>query len=204
MHATSAEGAHFFFSKLLPCSALHAAITDCPPCVLTGIKSRVQTNFALAAKQPAADATFGSVAAAAAFAMCSTYSDVAHTCLPYPTQAHTLAPEEDAAVLHAVQHLVTKMDTVKRNNDRVAEGAIEASDAADQGFVRPIVLLLAPTRGIAYAAVLRLLVLAQRETRCGAWDAAADAWCKHHVHHCDHSTCATGLETVNSSAVSPL
>jgi hypothetical protein len=65
------------------------------------------------------------------------------------------------------------MDTVKRNNDRIASGALEPGDAADQGFVRPTALLLAPTRGAACGAVLRLLQLARRgESRCAAAVAA--------------------------------
>ena len=132
-----------------------------------GIKPRVQTNFARAAGAPADSApAFPSTAAAASFAIFSTYADVAHTCLPYPTAAHELAPEEDAAVLHLAQHLITKMSVVKANNDKVAADELAASDATDQGFVRPVALVLAPTRGVAFGVVLRLLELVQRGTRC--------------------------------------
>lgn len=128
-----------------------------------GIKARVQTNFSRAACVPKGTApSFPSVAAAASFALLNTYADVAHTCVPYPTEAHVLAPEEDSAAVHLAQHLITKMDVVKGNNDRIAAGELQASDATDQGFVRPIALVLAPTRGVAYGCITRLLQLIQR------------------------------------------
>jgi hypothetical protein len=130
------------------------------------VKPRIQANFVRASKQPAEEpATFTSKAAAVSFAIYHQYTDVVHTCLPYPTASSAMSPEEDSAVLHVVQHLLKKMDTVKHNNDKLLEGTLAASKAMDQGFVRPVALVLAPLRCVAFTAVLRLLQLAQRETR---------------------------------------
>ena len=132
-----------------------------------GVAPRLRTNYQRAATQGDSDgAAFPSTAAAAAFALARSYCDVVHTCLPYATSAGALAPEEDAALLHAAQHLMTKMSKVKANNDAIEAGTVAAQEVPDQGLVRPTVLLLAPMRCVALPAVLRLLQLLQRASKC--------------------------------------
>jgi hypothetical protein len=100
--------------------------------------------------------------------MLRTYADLVDVRVPYATSSGQLSPPESAAVLHAAQHILTKMDIVRRNNERIAEGSMEAADAQDQGLVRPIVLLLAPTRGVAYTVLKALLPLLQQDARCAS------------------------------------
>lgn len=111
---------------------------------------------------------FPTVAEAAAFAMFHRYMDVMHMCHPYATAAGELSAEESASLLHAANHVINKMDTVKKNNHYLANSSMDKSDARDQGFVRPAVLLLVPMRCIALTIALRFASLAQRENRCVA------------------------------------
>jgi hypothetical protein len=99
------------------------------------------------------------------FSLCEQYSDIVHTCHPYPSAAQQLSPEESAALLHAANHVCKKMDIVKKNHERLEKEAVDSIAARDQGFVRPQVLLLAPMRSIALPVMLRFAALAQRETR---------------------------------------
>lgn len=99
------------------------------------------------------------------FALCEQYCDVVHACHPYPTAPMQLSPEESAVLLHAANHIAKKMDTVKKNHERLEKETIDSTAARDQGFVRPQVLLLAPMRSIALPAMLRFAALAQRENR---------------------------------------
>ena len=97
---------------------------------VSGLKPRVQANFvrstAATPGTASADApAFASQGSAAFYALCSQYCDIAHTCLPYPTAPHVLAPEEDSALLHMAQHLVARMDTVRRNNERIKSEEVQ-------------------------------------------------------------------------------
>jgi hypothetical protein len=98
--------------------------------------------------------------------MMRTYADLVDTRTAYAATSSHLGPVEAAAVIHATQHSLAKMDMVRCNNDRIEAEAMEAADAQDQGFVRPTVLLLAPTRSVAFAAVTALLHLLRRDSRC--------------------------------------
>jgi U3 small nucleolar RNA-associated protein 25 len=88
------------------------------------------------------------------------------TVAPLPTLARD--DDLDAVLLHCLNHVAKAADRIKRNNDRARE-AERAGDVAsvprDQGFSRPKVLLLLPTRALAFRVVRRLVSLAQRETR---------------------------------------
>ena len=97
---------------------------------ISGLKPRVQANFvrntAATRGTASADApAFASQGSAAFYALCSQYCDIAHMCLPYPTAPHVLAPEEDSALLHMAQHLVARMDTVRRNNERIKSEEVQ-------------------------------------------------------------------------------
>lgn len=109
---------------------------------------------------------FPTTAEAAAFAMFHRYMDVMHMCHPYATAADEVSAEESASLLHAANHIINKMDTVKKNNHCLANRSIDKTDARDQGFVRPAVLLLVPMRCVALPIALRFASLAQRENRC--------------------------------------
>jgi Utp25, U3 small nucleolar RNA-associated SSU processome protein 25 len=108
---------------------------------------------------------FQSRAEASFFALCDRYFDVVHASHPYPTVAAEISPEESAALLHVTNHLLKKMDAVRKNNERIASGSLENTAARDQGFVRPIALLLVPMRSLALPLIQRLAALAQRENR---------------------------------------
>jgi U3 small nucleolar RNA-associated protein 25 len=88
------------------------------------------------------------------------------TSAPLPTLARD--DDLDAVLLHCLNHVLKSGDRVKRNNDRARE-AERVGDVAlvprDQGFSRAKVLLLLPTRALAFRVVRRLVSLAQRETR---------------------------------------
>eukprot|EP00892_Ulva_mutabilis_P002218 jgi/Ulvmu1/11998/UM083_0009.1 len=132
-----------------------------------GIKARLQGTFALLHGQDVEqeDVEFPARSQAAAFALCNQYLDILHVCHPYAKSADSLSSEESATLLHAVNHISKKMELVKKNNQRLATVSLDKSDTRDQGFVRPIVLLLAPMRSIALTIALRFAFLAQRENR---------------------------------------
>jgi U3 small nucleolar RNA-associated protein 25 len=88
------------------------------------------------------------------------------TVAPLPTLARD--DDLDAVLLHCLNHVAKSADRVKRNNDRAREAERSGDVGAvprDQGFSRPKVLLLLPTRALAFRVVRRLAALAQRETR---------------------------------------
>lgn len=132
-----------------------------------GIKPRLQGTYASLQGTDSSPCTanFPTSAEAASFAMFNTYADVMHTCHPYATASTELSAEESASLLHATNHIIQKMDVVKKNNHCLATSKIDKKDACDQGFVRPTVLLLAPMRCIALIIALRFASLAQRENR---------------------------------------
>jgi U3 small nucleolar RNA-associated protein 25 len=151
-------------SRLTQCYA----IPDHPCRLCAGLKPRLVARYEDLHERPAGESPcFQSRAEAAAFGIYSRYLDVVHTCLPYQTTCTQISAEEDAALLHVVNHVVKKMDTVKHHNEQIAAKVLDASDARDQGFVRPSVLLLAPMRCVALNIIKRLCGLAQRENRCG-------------------------------------
>ena len=110
-------------------------------------------------------AVFPTTAEAATFALFTRYPDVLHLCHPYATLAHEISAEESASLLHAANHVLQKMDRVKRNNQKLESNSVTTGFTCDQGFVRPSVLLLAPMRCIALTLALRFAMLAQRESR---------------------------------------
>eukprot|EP00884_Botryococcus_braunii_P006841 jgi/Botrbrau1/16158/Bobra.0309s0007.1 len=70
----------------------------------------------------------------------------------------------DAYLLHVVSHVVECGEHVRKNNESL-KASPDQDAPRDQGFTRPRVLILLPTRNLALRVVLRLCELAQRETR---------------------------------------
>lgn len=126
------------------------------------------------------------------FALCEQYCDVVHSCHPYPTAPMQLSSEECAALLHATNHVCKKMDNVKKNHERMHDISVDTTAARDQGFVRPLVLFLAPMRSIALPVMLRFAALAQRENRyypsLRPVSASCDLNMQQTVHMCRHDS----------------
>ena len=71
------------------------------------------------------------------FALCERYCDIVHCCHPYATVPQELSSEESAALLHTANHVCKKMDTVKKNHERLEKEIVDSTAARDQGFVGP-------------------------------------------------------------------
>lgn len=79
------------------------------------------------------------------------------------------AAVRNLACVHALNHIYKTRSRVLKNNERLSRAAADAADAAadlelrDQGFTRPKVLFLLPTRNACAEVVNTLLALSQAE-----------------------------------------
>lgn len=106
------------------------------------------------------------------FGLCNSYSDVLHSQRPPPEHSNTCRGEEtslvDAYLLHVLNHLLKTRDRIAKNEERIKrrfEGEANGLESVeqpprDQGFTRPKVLLLLPSRSAALRVVERLLAIA--------------------------------------------
>lgn len=95
----------------------------------------------------------------ALLALLSTRADALLPVLPRATTDSKPDPVVDVALLHALNVCLTRQAAIARGNARVRERP-EDDPPRDQGFVRPSVLILLPTRGVARRWVRRLVQLA--------------------------------------------
>lgn len=73
----------------------------------------------------------------------SAYRDVVFNC----RNAHTSAKVHDICALHSLNHIFKTRDRVIKNNTRLSQsGEGEALELRDQGFTRPKVLIILPTK----------------------------------------------------------
>lgn len=75
-------------------------------------------------------AAFATQRQASFFALCNAYHDVLHTAHPYATFPLQVHADTDAALLHATNHVLKKMDAVRRNNERLKAAAAVAATAS--------------------------------------------------------------------------
>ncbi|KAK9793740.1 hypothetical protein WJX73_006953 [Symbiochloris irregularis] len=101
----------------------------------------------------------------ALFALCSSYKDILLPAVPYPPSIAEPGAAMDAVLLHCMRHIGEAAATIKRNNDAQKREDAPEEAPRDQGFTRPKVLILQPTRNLAQATVLRMCQLAVQETR---------------------------------------
>lgn len=100
----------------------------------------------------------GSTLQRAVFARLNAYNDVQITHVTL-SNAESL---RQVYCIHAMHHVVRTRMRVSRHTaklQRAAEGGAQAMEIRDQGFLRPIVLLVAPMRNVAFAVVQMLLSL---------------------------------------------
>lgn len=95
----------------------------------------------------------------ALLALLSTRADALLPVLPRASTDRTTDPAVDVALLHALNVCLTRQAAIARGNARVREHP-DDDPPRDQGFVRPSVLILLPTRGVARRWVRRLVQLA--------------------------------------------
>ncbi|KIX98272.1 uncharacterized protein Z520_06352 [Fonsecaea multimorphosa CBS 102226] len=71
------------------------------------------------------------------------YTDIIYGCRSIPNSAHL----RDISCLHALNHIFKTRDRVLRNNAKLSSASsTEALDLRDQGFTRPKVLIMVPTK----------------------------------------------------------
>ena len=124
-------------------------------CLLTSLKLKQRLEVTAKEKIPDMSGLYG-VLASRMF----TYQDVLF-CGRVPTVASAL---RTLSCLHAINHIFKTRDRVIKNNFRLSKAdTIEDMEYRDQGFTRPKVLMILPTRQACFKAVESIILLCEPE-----------------------------------------
>lgn len=91
------------------------------------------------------------------------HSMVTYQSVLYPYKSYSLTLHRELYSMHAINHIFKTRDNVLRNNERLRNHPDDNKEYRDQGFTRPKVLILLPTRNAAFEVVETILKYAGSE-----------------------------------------